>query len=115
MTVPALGHVADRMRERYGIDLTGAELTQMLLDIMDAVTGVRQEAVLRSKQPDGKEWWYVTVQRQRVTVVYNPADAYIVTALPKAGYGTKANIDKQRAFGRERRVRRERMEAIDAG
>jgi len=101
----APGHAASRALERFGIRLTVADFRQIMLDITDAVAGVRFDAVLQRKQPDGMEVWFVTACERRIRVCYAPASAAVVTVLSEHDRLTH-KVDKQRIWGRGRRERR---------
>ena len=74
-------HAAERAAERLGAALTAAESDQIVMDITDAVLGVRHVAVMRAKQVNGNEKWAVVLRGKWVTVAYAPQAAKIVTVM----------------------------------
>ncbi len=78
-------HAADRVTERYGFVATEEEWQRAALDIIDVIGAGGGRAVLLRRHPDGTELWLARLSGWPVKLVYKPAEALFITALPGTG------------------------------
>lgn len=69
-------HASDRARQHFGRDLTQAEWLGVLAAILCG------GAVMRKRQPSGREVYYVSMGGLVMQAVWNPSLATVVTVYP---------------------------------
>lgn len=102
---PVTRHAAHRAAERYGIDASAGDWRQLLIDITDAVLGVRAAAMLLRRHHNGNERWLVRLGTASVIAVWQPFDAVVLTVLPANARHLPPQRVSSHAPGRTRRER----------
>lgn len=99
-------HAIERAAERYGLDVTIADLKRVAEDIRSG------EAVLVGRQNDGNEEWLAKIKGTVVRLVTNAARNFVITILPRnakptslrqASYLTKRDKRQIRAVRKHKR------------
>jgi hypothetical protein len=75
-------HAVARAKDRLGFVPCDSDWGQVVLDIVDTISGSRAAAVMQAKLPDGRERWRVALAGREVSVVYCPVDCVIITVMP---------------------------------
>ena len=70
-------HAAQRLRERYGIDLTAAEFAGLRARLTAG------EGLLLSRGPDGMQRRLLVCKGQEIVLVWNPARLIVITVYPR--------------------------------
>ena len=83
-------HFLRRVRDRYGIVMSRADVQKLKRDIVSGA------APLRGTAERGAKSFYARIQESLVPVVYSKEDDLLITALPNTAYKPEKHLSVQR-------------------